>query len=74
MTKTEAVSLAKQQAEKRRERMYVVLSKHYVKCYGEEEGYDAVPFYDLNRWHQGESIEYIAEHKPQLAAEGGRDE
>ena len=61
MTKTEAVSLAKQQAEKRRERMYVVLSKHYVKCYGEEEGYDAVPFYDLNRWHQGEPIVYHTE-------------
>ena len=67
MTKDEAISLAKQQAKTRHERMFVVLSKHYVKCYGEEEGYDAVSFYDLNRWHQGEPIEFVAEYH----AEGG---
>ena len=66
MTKAEAISLAKQQAKKRQERIYVVLSKHYVNCYGAaEEGYNVATLYDLDRWYQGVPIEYHAE--------GGRD-
>jgi hypothetical protein len=73
MTKTGAISLAKQQAKRERQTIFVVLDPHYVNCYGVEEGYNVATMYDLGRWYQGVAIEYVAEHKPHQAAEGGRD-